>query len=514
MSFIESLEKTLDATSNRSITENGAVGYRTTNHSLLDMNFKVSSYRNRSDKEIVSDFMTAFAENKVLAMKWLFYARDAREGLGERRLFRVALSALAKTYPELTSKVLALIAEYGRYDDLFVLLGTSLEDHVVSLITTTLISDMKKCEAGEKNVTLLAKWMPSENASSTESKALARKFASKMGISNKEYRKMLSKLRAYIGIVETAMSGKEWGEIDYERVPSRANLIYNSAFLRHDEERRRTFLGAVQKGEAKINASVLFPHDIVHKYAGSRGWYGWNLSAFDAGVEALWKALPDVVDGEDSTIVVADGSGSMTSCVGGGSNVTALEVANSLAIYFAERCKGQFHNKYITFSSTPRLVNLNGGSLHSNLQIALKHNEVANTNIKATFDLILQTAIQNKMSQEDLPKNVLVISDMEFDGATCGSRVNATLFDTIAEQYAQYGYTLPRLIFWNVCGRTNTIPVKENAAGVALVSGFSVNIVRMVMGNATDPYQLLVDTLNTERYQPVEDAISEWVANN
>lgn len=513
MSFIENLAKTVDGTYNRSITENGAVGYRTTNHALLDMNFKVSSYRNRSDREISEDFMTAFAEDRVLAMKWLFYARDAREGLGERRLFRVCINTLARKYPELTANVVSLIAEYGRYDDLFTLLNTSLEDQVISLITSTLILDMKKCEAGEKNVTLLAKWMPSENASSEESKKLARKFANKLGISCKDYRKMLTKLRKYIGIVETTMSNREWGEIDYERVPSRANLVYNSAFLRHDEQRRRLFLSAVNKGEAKINASVLFPHDIVHKYSGGRSWYGWNVGAYDAGIEALWKALPDVVDGEDSTLVVADGSGSMTSCVGG-TSVSALEVANSLAIYFAERCRGEFKNKYITFSSVPQLVNLSGQSLRDNLQIALRHNEVANTNIKATFDLILRTAVNSHMTQEELPKNVLVISDMEFDGATCGSRVTETLFSTIAKEFEAYGYTLPRLIFWNVCGRTNTIPVKENAAGVALVSGFSPNIVKMVMGNTTDPYQLLVDTLNTERYQPIEDAISDWVANN
>ena len=203
MSFIENLAKTVDETYNRSITENGAIGYRTTNHTLLDINFKVSSYRNRSDREIIQDFLTAFAEDRVLAMKWLFYARDAREGLGERRLFRVIISALAKQYPELIANVVSLIAEYGRYDDLFALIGTPVENQVTNLIISTLTLDVKKCENGEKNISLLAKWMPSENASSDESKKMARKFATKMGISNKEYRKMLSKLRTYIGIVET-----------------------------------------------------------------------------------------------------------------------------------------------------------------------------------------------------------------------------------------------------------------------------------------------------------------------
>lgn len=507
MSFIENLEKTLDNAYNVSITENGARGYKTTNHSLLDMNFKVSSYRNSSDTTIISDFMKAFYEDRVLAMKWLFYARDAREGLGERKLFRVVMKHLAKEYPDMVAKLVPLFAEYGRFDDLFSLIGTKVEALAIQSIISTLVLDIQKCEKGEQNVSLLAKWMPSENASSEESKRLAKLFAKKMGISNKEYRKMLSKLRSYIGIVETTMSNREWGEIDYEKVPSRANLIYNSAFLRHDEIRRRDFLGAVEKGEAKINSSVLFPHDIAHKYI-HNSWYQTTIKPLDRGLEAMWKALPNTVKGGNSTIVVADGSGSMTSTVGG-TSISALTIANALAIYFAERCEGEFKNKYITFSSRPQLVNLKGETLKENLSIALTHNEVANTNIKATFDLILNAAVRSKMSQEDLPKNILIISDMEFDGATYERRIDATLFDTIAAQYAQYGYTLPRLIFWNVCGRTNTIPVKSNSAGVALVSGFSPNIVKMVMSNETDPYQLLVNTLNTERYQPIEDALSE-----
>lgn len=504
MSFAEQLTKTLDNTYNRSVTENGAVGYRTTSHALLDMNFKVASYRSRPDEAIINDFLKAYKENMILAMRWLFYARDAREGLGERRFFRVVMRYLADNHTDTVNRLIPLIAEYGRWDDLLVLLHTKAENKVIAVISEQLKSDMVAVTEG-KSASLLAKWLPSEGASSQKTRSEARYLMTKLGLTNAKYRKMISKIRAYLKVVEIDMSKKNWEGIDYEAVPSKANLLYNSAFLRHDEMRRRAFLGAVEKGEAKINSSVNFPHDIVHKYC--TGTWG-SPNRVDAGLEALWKALPNVVDGDESTLVVADGSGSMT-CRVGGTNLSALEVANALAVYFAERASGEFKNKYITFSSHPQLVNLYGDTLCKNLQIARQHNEVANTNIEATFDLILKTAIDGRMTQAEMPKNILIISDMEFDSATYGrwNRPSATLFDTIAKKYAQHGYVLPRLVFWNVNSRTETIPVKQNDMGVALVSGFSVNIVKMVMDNELDPYKLLVKAISVERYDAIQKAL-------
>ena len=353
----------------------------------------------------------------------------------------------------------------------------------------------------------MAKWLKSENCSSAESRRLAKIIREGLGMTSRNYRKMLSEMRKYIDVVERKMSAKQWDEINYETVPSRANLIYNNAFLRNDEDRRREYLGALEKGDVKINAGTLYPHDIVHKYTNG----SWRVKSTNTALEGLWKALPDTVKGEGNTIVVADGSSSMTCNVGGNTNVTALDVANALAIYFAERSSGEFKNKYITFSERPQLVDFsNAKTLREKIQIALKHDEVANTNIQAVFNLILKTAVNNKMSQDEIPKNILIVSDMEFDGATgYRNKPDETLFATIAKEYAAYGYKLPRLVFWNVNSRTGTIPVKENDLGVALVSGFSVNIVNMVMSNKLDPYECLLDVLNTERYQPIEDAIMD-----
>ena len=515
MEFMNAVKQTLNNEYNISVTENGAVGFRTTGKELLDLNFAVASLRKMSDEEVAKRFMKAFCENKMLAMKWLFYARDARHGIGERRLFRVVMKHLVESNPEMVIPVINLIPEYGRYDDLWCLLDNEESAKVVyQIVDKQLKEDWDNMNAG-KNCSLLSKWCPSCNASSKKTKEYGKKLCKALHMSEREYRKALSKLRKYLDVVEVKMSNKDWSEIKYETVPSRANLIYNSAFLRNDEARRREYLGKLEKGETKINASTLFPHDIVHKYRSGVEW-STRLKAKDATIEALWKALPDTVQGCGNTIVVADGSGSMSTQVDRNSNVTALEVANALAIYFAEHSSGQFKDKYITFSQRPQFVDFsNADSLHDKLQTALTHNEYANTNIEAVFDLILTAAINNHMSQEDIPKNILIISDMEFDSATYVrtrsygyARPDQRLFNVIAKKYANAGYKLPRLVFWNVCSRTGTIPVKENELGVALVSGFSVNIAKMVMSGKTNPFECLLETLNSERYAPVEAALS------
>lgn len=520
MEFMSAVRQTLNNEYNVARTENGALGYRTTGKELLDLNFAVASLRKMSDVEVSKRFMKAFGEDKMLAMKWLFYARDVRGGLGERRLFRAVLDDLVHRNPEMVIPVINLIPEYGRYDDLWCMLDSKeAATAIYQIVDKQLKKDWENMVAG-KPISILAKWMPSINASAEKTKEYGKKLCNALHMTEREYRKSLSKLRKYLDVVEVKMSAKNWSEIKYEAVPSRANLIYNDAFLRNDEARRREYLGKLEKGETKINASTLFPHDIVHKYM-SGGWRS-RLQPKDAAIEALWKALPNTVNDCGNTIVVADGSGSMTTCVDNNSRVTALEVANALAIYFAERSSGQFKDKYITFSERPQFVDLSKfNNLHDKIQTALAHNEVANTNIEAVFDLILTTAVKNRMKQEDLPKNILIISDMEFDScATTNSgtkdswgfyrmaKPDQRLFEVIAQKYANAGYQLPRLVFWNVNSRTGTIPVKENDLGVALVSGFSVNVAKMVMSGKTDPYECLLETLNSERYAPIEAALS------
>ena len=508
MSFMNAMENELNNA--KQLTENGAVGYRTTGKKLLDLNFSVASLRKAGEQVIIDKFMDAYYENSKLAVKWLFYASDIREGLGERRTFRVVMNYLAEQHTDIAMAVLELIPEYSRWDNLVVLLdcnNAEVSNKVLDIIRQQLRCDLVDMNAG-KSISLLAKWMPSINTSSAKSRETARIIANSLHWNDKTYRKTLAKLRNYLNVVECKMSAKEWYNIDYSTVPSKANIKYSNAFMRNDEIRRKAYLESLKKGETKINAGVLFPHDVVHKY--SRMGWGGAVNSYDEALEQMWKSLKDIGNIEN-TIVVADGSGSMTITVDSNSSVSALEIANALAIYCGERCSGEFKDKYITFSSRPQLVDMTmAKSLHDKLEIAYRHGEVANTNIEAVFDLILKTAINNNMTQDEIPQNVLILSDMEFDTCAMGNRgrFSATLFDNIADKYAEHGYKLPRLVFWNLNSRTGTIPVKQNDMGVALVSGFSTNIMKLVLNGELDPYVALVKELNAERYHAVEEALN------
>ena len=396
--FYDLLNKTQD---NVSVTENGAVGYKTTGKELVDLFFKVSSLRSRSDEDVRSEFKKLFDTNEPYALKFLAYLRDIRgDGLGERRTFRLALKELLSQKFEgkdefFTKMIVEFIPEFGRYDDMFIFMGTRYEGIVVDFVKAQLTQDLENRKAG-KPITLLAKWMPSINTSNRDTVRLAENLAKALKLSPRDYRKTLSDLRKYNNIVERQMCAKEWDEIDYNIVPSRANIKYNNAFLRNDEERRRDYLAALRVGvdkdgnKVKINSTVNFAHDVLHMYNASTGPWSWSISLgnYDEAVEQLWKNLKQV-EGLSNTIVVRDDSGSMMGKIGN-TNVTAYEIATALGIYCAEHNSEAYKNKIITFSHTPRYLDFSDKtSLHSKYKYLLQHSEIADTNIEAVFNLIL-----------------------------------------------------------------------------------------------------------------------------
>ena len=501
MNFMEKLSSLLNERTKS--TENGAIGYETSGKALVDLNFAVSSLRNKSEKEIIKRFVRAFYEDRRLAVKWLFFLRDARGGLGERRAFRVIIRYMAKSFPDTVISLVPIMADYGRFDDLLCLLDTPAEKNVMRTLKTQLYEDIENMQNG-KNISLCAKWMPSANASSAQSAKAAAKLQGFFGLTSKEYRRMLSALRSYINVTETYMSSNRWNEIDYSLVSSKANLVYRNAFMLHDEKRRTAYLESARKNNAVMHAGVLMPHEIVSRYTARNGWR-MSVCSEDTALETLWQNLPDTVSEAGNVLCVVDGSGSMICPVGGG--VTALHVSNALGIYFAERLNGAYKDKFITFSSAPKYVDLSRClTLKEKLELAFSNSDCSNTNIEATFDLILETAVSSRLSQSKLPQTVLIISDMEFDCATYRTDTE-TLFETIQNKFLRRGYLMPKLVFWNVNSRTNAVPVRENKLGVGLVSGFSVNVCRMVLSNELDPYTCLKNILDGERYRKVENCL-------
>lgn len=507
--FAEIIQDYTDRVQNNvSVTENGAIGYKTTGKALVDLNFMLSSMRNMSEEEIWGKFLLAYNETPVLSLVWLFFARDIRGGCGERRTFRAIFRRFCRVNPAVARDLLHLIPEYGRWDDLidvyFSDAPCAVKDEVLDILTAQLRRDLEGMRSG-KSVSLLAKWLPSENTSSRDTRRRANLLRSQLGYTPRQYRQTLSQLRSYLDVVEKKMTAGAWDQINYSAVPSRAAMLYRSAFYTHDGERYSGYLENVKSGKEKINASTLFPHDIVHSYMGG-SWY--EIKPLDETLEAQWKALPDTVTESGSTLVVVDGSGSMYSSQIGHTSLLAIDVAYALGIYFSERLTSVYKDRFITFSAWPKMVHLaHDLPLHEKLRIMQEYRDCSNTDIEKTFRVILDLAVRNHIPQSELPANILIVSDMEFDGVVQENE-SVELFESIRKKYASYGYRLPRLVFWNVMSRTGTIPILEGENGVALVSGFSPNIASMVMSGDLDPWHCLLNALNDPRYDAVREAVS------
>lgn len=510
--FLSSLKKA-DAQKSISITENGAVGYARSGHALTDFFFKVGSMRKMSANEITDAFAEVYAEDKQRALELMFFIRDCRGGQGEKHVFNAIFGWVVKNDPSATISLLSLIPEYGSWKTFFELTPCFLsasEDvrkAANSLFMDQWDSDIDGMDA-DKSISLMAKWCPSANTSSRNTKNLARYWRGVLGITEKEYRKTLASLRDYLKILETKMSSNKWGEIDYNAVPSRAGVIYRNSFLKHDEERRRQWLEDLKKPEsgAKINTGVLDCPTVVSKYS-KNDWYGNYVDDEDATLEAAWA---DMVkrgreSGVNGFIPVIDGSGSMTVNIGG--NLSALDVARGLGLYFAAINAEPWRGKAIEFGSYPEFFEVDSdGSLLQQLKIAERHGDCGTTNLEAVFDLVLKAAVDGNLKQEEIP-GIIIFSDGEYN-FMC-NHPSENLMNGIARKWNAAGYKLPKLVFFNINSRTNTIPLTENENGVALLSGYSQSILRMVMSGKLDPYEIIVEQLDSSRYDLVREALKK-----
>lgn len=483
--------KYLKEEANRTTTENGAATLRSTMSDCLDFFATAGALRNASEEEILNRFIRAYAEDKDLAIKALFYARDVIGGLGERRLFRVILNYLAGNDPEAVRKNIKNVAHFGRFDDLLSLMDTPCERDVIEYIKETLNDDIKSLER-DGSLSLLAKWLPSSNASSMETRRLARKIARGLNMREEEYRKMLSSLRAEIKIIENNLRAKDYS-FNYEAQPSKALLKYRKAFIRNDGERYMAFIEKACSNPLILHADTLAPYEIVRPFMKR----DTDIDIKERmALDATWNALPGCADLKNSLVVV-DGSGSMY-C---GGRIKPIEVAESLGIYFAERSSGAFKDHFITFSTHPKLVKIKGDDICEKIRYCLSYNECSNTNIEATFELILSTAVNNNLKQSDLPERLFIISDMEFDW--CTSNADMTNFEAAKAMFEEFGYKLPQIVFWNVNSRGNNMPVRMNEMGVILVSGTSTTVFDMIMDGDIDPYSFMLKTLSLPAYKAI-----------
>lgn len=503
---MNTLLKGLKEENNIAYTENGAKTRTSSMSGLLDLFGMGAAYRTRSDSDCILLFEEAFKENPVYALKCLFYLRDCRGGQGERRFFRVVSKWLADKHTEEMRRNLQWVPWFGRYDDLYVFVSTKLENEAFNFMKKQLALDVE-C----KTPSLLAKWLKSENTSSKESRVLANRTRQAFGMTHKQYRKTLSLLRERINIVERLMSAGKWDEIEFDKIPSRAGLIYRNAFARHDIERMksekqvRTYEDFMKDEKTTVNAKALYPYEVVsqaYNLTNTRSWWSAPSSIDDVdpiqrnAINKYWDNLTDYFNGCSlDALCMIDTSGSMW-----GSEASApINVAISIGLYAAERARGPFAGHYISFSSRPQLIETKGIDFVDKVYRIYRTNLCENTNIEAAFDMLLDTARRTRCSQEDLPKSIIVVSDLEFDSQVGRYGKNTqTLMENIRDKWTACGYKIPELVFWNVQARQNNVPMTIKN-GVTLVSGFSPVIFEQIMKGKT-ALDLVYDKLDSERY--------------
>ena len=479
-------------------TENGAVALRSTMDGIMDMFALGGAYRSRSDADVILLFEKAFKEDPTYALKCLFYLRDCRGGQGERRFFRVVLRHMAYKHTEEIRRNMIHIPVYGRWDDLYVFIGTPLERDALDIMKHQLALDVE-C----KTPSLLAKWLKSENTSSAESCRLGAITRDHFGMSARQYRKTLSILRERIRVLERLMSQGRWEEIEFDKIPSKAGMIYRNAFARHDLTRER-YEKFAKDENTKVNAGILYPCEVVHQ-----ALFECGKSLEDTTrlmVNKYWNNLDNVFhDAIFDGVAVVDTSGSMT---WGGDSIKPIDVAIALGMYCAEKCNPEspWYGHYISFSRRARLVPIEGVDFVDKVQRIMRANLCENTNIESVFDLLLDKAIENHIKPEDMPSNVVVISDMEWDDArsSYGYRVSPTdtLMEGIMKKWQACGYTAPHLVFWNASARNDTIPMRDNGK-VTFVSGYSPTLFEMLLTGKTG-WDLVKEKLDAARYSVIK----------
>lgn len=479
-------------------TENGGMTYRSTMNGIMDLFALGGAYRFRSDADVILLFKKAFEEDEVYALKCLFYLRDVRGGQGERRFFRIIIKWLANEHTAAMKRNLKHIPTFGRWDDLYEFVGTPLETEAFKFMYEQLKLDVS-CKAPS----LLAKWLKSINTSSKESCYLGEKTRAAFGMTPRQYRKTLAILRTKINVVEKLMSENNWDEIEFDKIPSKAGFIYRNAFARHDlmreqsEKNVQTYAEFAKSKETKVNAKTLYPCEVVHQAI------KMNTSLDSTErlmVNKYWENLHDYFQKATfNGVAVVDTSASMT---WSSSTIRPIDVAIALGLYCAEKCnpKSPWHDFYITFSRKARLVEVKGVDFVDKVHRIYHANLCENTNIKSVFDLMLSLIRKYNIPQEEIPQNIVIISDMEFDESATDMNTFTmkSELEKIAEGWKTYGYQMPRLVFWNVAARNDNIPMKDNGR-VTFVSGYSPVIFDMVMTGKTG-LDLVMEKLNSERY--------------
>lgn len=462
MSFSEAVQNTQFETT----TTNGMVTYTTSCDNVVNLFFAIGASRN---KDIIPQFEKAFQDDPILATKVALWARDVRGGAGERKIFRDILQYLETSHPEMLEKIIPHIPEYGRFDDGFVLKTDKFKHQYFSLVEKALKDGNQLC----------AKFCPREKSSKKELAIELRQF---MKLSPKQYRKLLVN---NTNVVENFMCAKDWDNINFDHVPSVAAARYQKAFNKNAPESYSNYKASLVSGTGKVNASAIFPHDVI---------IGMKNGDKDVAV-AQWESLPNYLTG-GNILPVCDVSGSMSCSVGGNPKLSCFDISVALGLYCADKNTGPFKDVVLTFSENSKIEVLKGNLYEKYRQICRMEWGMS-TNLESAFDAILKVGLDNKLTDEEMPKYLLILSDMNFDQA-CYKSDSALMM--AKRKYDEAGMKLPSLVFWNL-DDSGQVPVRFDQTGTALVSGFSPSILKSILAaKEMTPFSVMMDTIGSERY--------------
>lgn len=472
-------------------TDNGADCKVTTGNCCLDLFGRAGAMREASVFEKSQLFLKAYQENPDMAMKLLFYIRDAREGYGERDTFNQMFAYLASVNKESVVKNLWAVIEYGRAKDFYSLIGTNAEQEMWQFMQEQFELDYENMKCG-RSISLLAKWIATPDSKSEKTSQLGKLTAKKLGYSYKtmrEYKTKLRELRKYLDIPEAKMCAGNWEAIEYSKCGAKFMLKNREAIKKHDGKRYVKYLADVKNGKQKINMQTNTPYDIVHQAIHKN-------SADD--IEVMWANLPDKCKG--NALVMCDTSGSMY----GGKSVVPMEVAIALTLYLSERNKGCLKNVFMTFEEQPKFMKVYGSNLAQKYMNVSHASWAGSTDLEAAFDLLLKTCITHNVAIEDMPDAIVVVSDMQINKVGVGEDNRLTFYDIMSKRYAEHGYKMPHLVFWNVNAKNPTFHASMSDSAASVVSGYSANIYSQVMNSiGVSPYELMLKVVNDPRYAEI-----------
>ncbi|KAM0895422.1 hypothetical protein ACQ4PT_023834 [Festuca glaucescens] len=406
--------------------------------------------------------------------------REARVAASNRRDQEISAQAAVERHKKRADAAARAVERYAR-DPNYRLL----HDMTADLFADLLAEDMKKLSEGKLDLSLAAKWCPSVDTCYDHSTLLCEAIARRLfpkgsapqlpeDLPDEHYayrsRELLRKeayvpLRHALKLPEIFISSREWGKVVYTRVASIAMKNYKDLFVEHDHARFKQYLTDVKSGKVKIAAGGLLPHEILA-----------TVHIDNEVSELQWQRTVDdlLAFGElNNCLAVCDVSGSMYG--------EPMDVCVALGLLLSELCDEPWRHRVITFSNRPQLHHVEGETLWEKCQFIRQMDWNMNTDFQAVFDQLLQVAVAGNLPPERMVKKLFVFSDMEFDQAS--SRPWETDYEAITRKYSEAGYgeAVPQIVFWNL-RYSYSVPVTAEQKGVALVSGFSKNMLKIFLG--------------------------------